>query len=91
MDETFFIQIEEVEELMGKQKFKTANEFSIHIEKIAKEYKLPVLDVLVDYCQKNDIEVESISSMISTSLKDKLQAEAVNLHLIRGSNERLPI
>lgn len=91
MEDLFFINIEETELDMRRKKFKTANEFSIHIEKLAKEYNLPVMDVLVDYCQKEEIEFESVSSMISTSLKDKLQAEAIRLHLIKGSNERLPI
>lgn len=90
MEDIFFIETE-TDEPMLKQKFKNANEFSMHIEKRAKDYDLPFMDVLVDYCEKEQVEIESVSSMISASLKDKLQAEAINLHLIKGSNERLPL
>ena len=55
--------------------FKTVNEFSIYIEHKAKERRISHLDAVLEYCKENFLEPEDITSMISKSLKDKLEMD----------------
>lgn len=73
------------------KKFATASEFSQHIEKLATVSNSSCWDVLIDYCSKNEIEPESISKIINASLKNKIEAELVELNLIKGKKtNKLP-
>ena len=53
--------------------FKTANEFSLHIESIVREKKMSYMDAVLDYCKENYLEPEDISKLINKSLKDKIE------------------
>jgi len=78
--------------LITKQ-FKTTTDFSIHVEKQAKETQLSCMDVLVEYCIKRDLDIESVATIITSSLKEKIKVEAEQLNMLkkRGSAARLPI
>jgi len=72
------------------KKFNTPSEFSQHIERRAVHTKSTCMDILLDYCVTNDIEIESVNKLLSTSLKDKLQAEAQDLNLLKVKANKLP-
>lgn len=72
------------------KKFNTPSEFSQHIERRAVHTKSTCMDILLDYCATNDIEIESVNKLLSTSLKDKLQAEAQDLNLLKVKANKLP-
>ena len=72
------------------KKFQTASEFSQHIERKAIHTHSTCMDVLVDFCSTNDIEIESVNKLISTSLKSKLEAEAQDLNLLKVKSNKLP-
>ena len=55
--------------------FKTANEFSLHIEQIVKEKRINHMDAVLDYCKENFLEPDDVSSLINKSLKDKLEMD----------------
>lgn len=55
--------------------FKTVNEFSIYIEQRAREKRMSHLDAVLEYCKENYLEPDDITSMISKSLKDKLEVD----------------
>jgi len=78
--------------LITKQ-FKTTTDFSIHVEKQAKETQVSCMDVLVEYCIKRDLDIESVATIITSSLKEKIKVEAEQLNMLkkRGSAARLPI
>ena len=40
------------------------------------------LDAVLYYCDKNEIEVESVSKLITKGLKDKIEANARELRLL---------
>lgn len=75
--------------LITKQ-FKTSADFSIYIEKQAKVTHSGYIDVLVDYCLKQEIEIESIKKLLTTSLKEKIQVEAEALNLLKEKTGKLP-
>ena len=62
--------------------FKNANDFSLHIEKIAKTNEVSYIDAILDYCEKNEIEPKEISGMISQSLKEKIEVEYEDLNYL---------
>ena len=72
------------------KKFNTPSEFSQHIERRAVHTKSTCMDILLEYCVKNDIEIESVNKLLSTSLKDKLEAEAQDLNLLKVKSNKLP-
>lgn len=73
------------------KEFSTPTEFSQYIERHAYISGSSCWDVLIDYCIKKEIEAESISKLINTSLKTKIEAEVRDLNLIKGKKEsKLP-
>ena len=72
------------------KKFNTSAEFSQHIEKVARVHQSSYMDVLLEYCENNEIEIESVNKLISTSLKAKLEAEAQDLNLLKEKSNKLP-
>lgn len=62
------------------------------IERIVIDCGTDYIDAIVHYCQKNDIEVETVASIVKSSgkLKSRLQAEGEQLNFLPRS-ARLPI
>ena len=78
------------EYLITKQ-FKTSAEFSVFVEKQAVDTNASLIDVIVGFCSKNNIEVESVKKLLTTSLKDKIRVEAEELNLLKGDKSgKLP-
>jgi KaiC/GvpD/RAD55 family RecA-like ATPase len=62
--------------------FKTANEFSLHVEQIVREKKLNYMDAVLHYCKENYLEPEDISPLINKSLKDKIEMDFRELNYL---------
>lgn len=60
-----------------------SKEFSLKIESIVKEKKISHMDAIVWYCDENDLDTSQVSSLISKSLKEKIQLEATNLRMLK--------
>ena len=75
-----------------ESKFLTPQEFAMEIEKIVAENELNYIDAILDYCEKNNLEVESITKLISKPLKERLKWDATRLNFMkRTSRAKLPI
>lgn len=68
-------------------KIETAN-FEAEIIRIQKERSLSIMEAILYFCNRSDIEVELVSKLITPSLKTKLKKEAVELHFIRKSKSK---
>jgi len=53
--------------------FKTANEFSMHIEQMVRGSKLTHMDAVLEYCKENYLEPQDVASLINKSLKEKIE------------------
>jgi hypothetical protein len=64
---------------------KIHHEISRHISK-----GVPYIDALVDYSEKNGIEIETIAQIVKKSsvLKEKIRTEAVNLRMVKKEDEQ---
>ena len=75
-----------------KEKFLCSAQFAQDIEAIVKDDNLGYIDAIVDYSEKNAIDVESVPKLISKPLKEKLKWEATELnYLKRTSRAKLPL
>ena len=60
-----------------------SKEFSLKIESIVKDKKISHMDAVVWYCDQNGLDTSQVSSLISKSLKEKIQVEATNLRMLK--------
>ena len=69
-----------------------SKKFSAIIEYIVKTKKISYIDAIVKYCEDNEMDPSNVGSLISKSLKDKIQQEAEKLNLVeKSSTAVLPI
>jgi hypothetical protein len=69
-----------------------SKKFSAIIEDIVKTKKISYIDAIVKYCEDNEMDPSNVGSLISKSLKDKIQQEAEKLNLVeKSSTAILPI
>ena len=62
--------------------FKSANEFSLHIEQIVRDTKSSYMDAVLEYCKENYLEPEDVASLINKSLKDKIEMDFRELNYL---------
>ncbi len=80
-----------IEEVLN-QKFLSKDKFAEDIESLVLETKLSYIDAIVQYCEDNNIEVETVNKLVSKPLKEKIRWEATELnYLKRTSRGRLPL
>jgi hypothetical protein len=60
-----------------------SKEFSLKIESIVKEKRITHMEAVIWYCEQNDIDTGTVSSLISKSLKEKIQMEATELKMLK--------
>ena len=75
-----------------ESKFLTPQKFAIEIEKIVAEENLNYIDAIVYYCESNNLEVDSISKLMSKPLKERLKWDAIRLNFMKKtSRAKLPL
>ena len=84
IDNTIKMTEEKISDIfLVTKEFHTSTEFSQFIEKMAFNTQSPCMDIVVDYCIKKEIEIESISKFLTASLKAKIKEEALDLNLLK--------
>ena len=68
--------------LIRNEMFKTANEFSLHIEQMVRDTKLSYMDAVLEYCKQNYLEPEDVAKLINKSLKDKIEMNFRDLNYL---------
>lgn len=82
---------EELEQVI-EQKFLTPSKFAIEIEKIVIEQGFNYIDSIVYYCELNNIEIETVTKLVSKPLKEKLKWDAIQLNFMKKvSRAKLPL
>ena len=83
VDNTIEMTEEKVSDVfLVTKEFHTSTEFSQFIEKSAFNAQTPCMDMVVDYCIKKEIEIESISKFLTANLKAKIKEEALDINLL---------
>ena len=63
---------------------------NLTIEQLVKEKELSYMDAVLHFAQPSEIEPEAMAKMLNQSVKDKIEVEAQELHLLKRT-ARLPI
>jgi len=76
-----------------ENKFFCPSKFTQEIETLVQENsEMSYIDAIVHFCEKNNIEVESVPKLITKPLKEKIKYEAMELNFLkRTSRAKLPI
>ena len=73
-------------------KFISKDKFAEDIEKIVLRTQLNYIDAIVQYCEQNEIELDTVNKLVSKPLKEKLRAEATELNFLRRTSRgKLPV
>ena len=76
----------EVNDLL-KEKFLCQGKFSQDIEQLVLNSELNYIEAIVSYCEENNIELDSVSKLISKPLKEKLKSEAMELNFLKKTSK----
>tara|TARA_X000000368_G_C23053340_1_gene722596 strand:- start:3975 stop:4235 length:261 start_codon:yes stop_codon:yes gene_type:complete len=75
-----------------ESKFLTPQKFAIEIEKIVVSDELNYIDAICHYCDKNGLEIESVTKLVSKPLKEKLKWDAQELNFMKKTSKaKLPV
>ena len=81
----------ELEQAIEK-KFLTPSKFALEIENIVASENMNYIDAIVYYCEVNELEVDSITKLVSKPLKERLKWDATRLNFMKKtSRARLPL
>ena len=75
-----------------ESKFLTPQKFAMEIEKIVAEGDFNYIDAICYYCEINNLEIESVTKLVSKPLKEKLKYDAQELNFMKKtSRAKLPL
>jgi glutaredoxin-related protein len=72
--------------MLNDEKVMDMKRFSLLVEKRALDPQMGYMDAVIDICEQNDIEIETVNRLISKPLKEKIEAEAIELNFMKGGN-----
>ena len=75
---------------IGLHEMNNTKTFSLEIESIAREKRITHMEAVLWHCDKQGIEPDTVSSLISKSLKEKIEANARELNFL-PRQAQLPI
>ena len=56
------------------------------------EEKINYIDAICQYCEMNDIEIQSVSKLVTKPLKERLKYDAIQLNFMKKtSRAKLPL
>ena len=62
----------------------STSKFSKIITEIVEEKEISYMDAIMDYCQKNQLEIESAAKLINQKIKKQLKEEAIELNFMKN-------
>ena len=69
-----------------EQEFLTKSKFTKLVEKTVTDLKITYTDAILYLCDKNDLEPEAMKKFVSPIIKDKMEAEAMQLNFLPKQN-----
>jgi hypothetical protein len=75
-----------IDELI-KKKFLCPEKFAMDIETYVLENQCDYIEAIVNYCEKNGIDVESVPKLLSKPLKEKIKHNATKLNFLKVTSK----
>jgi hypothetical protein len=72
-------------------KVKNPKEFCAEIERYCKDSGLTYMESIIQYCDENALDIESVCGLMTPLMKEKLQYEAEGLNMLPKTCEKLPL
>ncbi len=74
------------------KKFISKDKFAEDIESLVLQTRMNYIDAIVQYCDQNSIEMDSVSKLISKPLKEKIKRDATELNFLKKTTRaKLPL
>ena len=74
------------------KKFISRDKFAEEIEALVLRTKMNYIDAIVEYCEQNNIEVDTVGKLTSKPLKEKIRYDAVQLNYLKKTTlGKLPL
>jgi len=82
---------DEINEELNK-KFISKDKFAEDIEALVLKTKMNYIDAIVEYCESNNIEIDTVNKLVSKPLKEKIKCDAMELNFLkRTTRAKLPL
>jgi len=69
-----------------EQEFLTKSKFTKMVEQTVIDLKISYMDAILYLCERNQLEPEDMKKFVSPIIKDKLEAEAMQLNYLPKQN-----
>ncbi len=76
---------EELEKVF-EEKFFCPSRFAQEIEKLVVEESLSYIEAVINFCETNAIDLESVPKLLSKPLKEKIRFEATELNFLKKTS-----
>lgn len=81
------IKLEEEFEKVLEKKFFCPTKFAQEVESlVANNSNMNYIDAVIHFCEKNNIDLESVPKLISKPLKEKIKFNATELNFLRRTS-----
>ena len=61
------------------------------IEEMVRDLQISYMEAIVKYTEDVDGEIEGVAKLLNRSIKDKIEAEAYDLNMMKKSISKLPL
>lgn len=69
----------------------TKKKFAKIVEEHVVSLRVSYMDAILQVCEDRELDPADISKLVSPVIKDKLEAECIELRLIEGTTAQLPV
>ena len=84
-------QSNDINEALNK-KFISKEKFAEDIEQLVLTTKMNYIDAIVQYCEDNEIELDTVGKLVSKPLKEKIKYLATELNYMKKTSKgKLPL
>ena len=74
------------------EKFISKDKFATDIEALVQARRCSYIDAIVEYCELNEIELDTVNKLVSRPLKEKIRYEATELNFLKKTSRgKLPV
>ncbi|NBV27782.1 hypothetical protein EBS02_02015 [bacterium] len=72
-----------------EEKFLCSDKFSQKVETLVKQYNITYIDAIIQFCEDNSLEIESVPKLMTKPLKEKLKCEAIQLNFLKKTSRAM--
>jgi len=67
------------------------SDINLIIDELVKQNNITYMEAILKYTDNIDGEIEAVAKVLNKSIKDKIEMEAQELHMMKKKSTKLPI